>query len=117
VSRTPSGRYFASLLCEIETNERKPKRCGKETRIDLGLKYFVVTSEGEKVESPAFLRQAEEKLAHLQRELARKKPGSNNREKARVKVARLHEKIANRRADFTHKLSHRLIGENKVALH
>ena len=114
VTRTPSGRYFASLQCEVETKERKPKRRGKEIGLDLGLKSFAVTSDGEKVDTPAYLRQAEKKLAHLQRELSHKKPGSQNRSKARVKVARLHEKIANQRADFLHQLSHRLIDENKA---
>ena len=114
VSRTPSGRYFASLLCEIEMKDRKPKRRGKEQALDVGLKHFVVTSAGEKVETPAFLRQSEKQLAHLQRELSRKKPGSNNRHKARVKVARLHEHVANQRADFLHKQSRRLIDESQA---
>jgi putative transposase len=114
VSRTPSGHYFASILCEIETKERKPKRRGKEQGLDLGLKSLVVTSEGEKIAPPNCLRKSEKKLAQLQRELARKKPGSNHRDQARVKVARLHEHIANQRADFLHKQSRRLIDESKA---
>ena len=80
----------------------------------MGLKSFVVTSEGEKIDPPNCLRKSEKKLAHLQRELSRKKKGSNNRNKARVKVARLHEHIANQRKDFLHKQSRRLIDESKA---
>lgn len=114
VSRTPAGYYFASILCEIDAPEPKPKRRGKEQGLDVGLKSFVVTSEGEKIDPPNCLRKSEKKLAHLQRELSRKKKGSNNRNKARVKVARLHEHIANQRKDFLHKQSRRLIDESKA---
>ena len=114
ISRTPSGRYFASILCEVEAKEQPPKRRGKKTGLDLGLKSFVVTSEGEQVEMPGYLRKAETKLAHLQRELSRKKADSQNRIKAKIKVARLHEKIANQRADFLHKQSRRLIDDNQA---
>ena len=82
--------------------------------MDLGLKSFVVTSEGEKIDAPQPLRRAEERLSFLQRRFSRKKKGSKNREKVRVKVARLHEKVANQRADFLHKLSRRLIDENQA---
>src|SRR5271157_5690425 len=114
ISRGPSGRYFASILCEVDVPERSPKRRGKEIGLDLGLKSFAVTSEGEKIDAPHFLRKAEEKLVRAQRQLSRKKKGSRNRTKARVKVARLHEKVANQRADFLHKLSRRLIDENQA---
>lgn len=113
ISRSPSGRYFASLLCEVEIKP-KPKRMGKEVGIDLGLKSFVVTSEGEHIDPPQYFRQAEKKLATLQRRLSRKQKGSRNREKARLKVARQHEKIANQRADFLHKLSRRIVDESQV---
>jgi len=74
----------------------------------------VVTSDGEKIDAPHFLRRTEEKQSRLQRRLCRKKKGSRNREKARVKLARLHEKVANERRDFLHKLSRRLIDENQA---
>ena len=114
ISKSPSGRYFASILCEVEMKDRPPKRGGKEIGLDLGLKSFAVTSAGEKIDPPHFLRQAEERLSFLQRRLSRKKEGSRNRARARVKVARLHEKVANQRADFLHKLSRRLIDENQA---
>jgi putative transposase len=114
ISCSPSGRYFASILCEVEVQDCPSKRRGKELGLDLGLKSFVVTSQGEKIDPPQFLHRVEEKLCRQQRQLSHKEQGSQNREKARVKVARLHEKVANRRADFLHKLSRRLIDESQA---
>ena len=114
ISRNPSGRYFASISCVVEKPEPLPRRMGKELGLDLGLKSFLVTSEGEKVDPPQYLRRAEEKLCRLQKQLSQKKASSQNREKARLKVARLHEKIANQRADFLHKQSRRRIDENQA---
>ncbi len=113
ISKTASGKYFASLLCEVEIHSPKPTN-QNEIGIDLGLKSFAVTSSGERIESPKFFRKSEAKLAHLQRRLSRKQKGSNRREKAKLKVARIHEKIANQRVDFLHKLSRRLVDENQA---
>lgn len=113
ISKTPSGKYFASILCEVE-KDVNPKKEGKEIGIDLGLKSFLVTSDGETVESPKYLRKSEEKLKYLQRLISQKVNGSNRRTKARIKVARIHEKISNQRKDFLHKLSHRLVSENQA---
>ena len=113
VSKTSSGKYFASVLCEIE-KDIKPKQIGGEIGIDLGLKSFLVTSKNERVDPPKFLRKSEEKLKRLQQLLSRKKKGSNRRDKARIKVARIHEKISNQRKDFLHKLSNRLVSENQA---
>lgn len=112
VSKTLSGKYFASLLCEVEMPE--PKFEGGTIGLDLGLKTFAVTSEGEKIEAPKFLRAAERRLKHLQRNLSRKQKGSKNGGKSRLLVARQYEKVANRRKDFLHKLSHRLTCENQA---
>ena len=114
ISRSSSSRYFASLLCELEVADPAPKRQGKERGVDLGLKSFAVTSDGEKIDPPQYLRKAEKKLFHLQRNLSRKPTGSKNREKARAKVARQHEKIANQRKDFLHQQSYRLIDESQA---
>ena len=114
ISRSPSGRYFASIVCEVEMQDPPPNRSGKVIGVDLGLKSFLVTSQGEKIDPPQFLRWAEEKLCRLQRQLSRKQKASQNREKARVKVARLHEIVANQRADFLHKQSRRLIDESQA---
>jgi putative transposase len=114
ISCNPSGRYFASILCAVERQDSLPKSTGGEIGVDLGLISFLVTSEGEKVEAPRFLHRAEQKLCHLQRQLSRKRKGNQNREKARVKVARLHEKVANQRADFLHRQSRRRVDENQA---
>ena len=114
ITHRPSGRYYASLLCEVDVPDPQPTRDEKALGLDLGLKSFVVTSDGEKVDMPAYLRQSEKSLAALQRQLARKTPDSQNRLKAKIKVARLHQKIADRRADFLHQLSRRLIDDNQA---
>ena len=112
ISRTPAGRYYASILCEVELAD--PEYQGGEIGLDLGLKAFVVTSDGEKVEHPRHLRKVERRLRRLQRRLSRRQKGSGGYEKARLAVARQHEKVANERADFLHKLSRRLVDENQV---
>jgi len=112
ISQTPTGKYFASILCEIEMPE--PEYKGGEIGIDLGLTHFVVTSDGEKVDAPKFFRKSERRLAHLQRILSRRQKGSKGWQKARLAVARQQEHIANQRADFLHKLSRRLVDENQV---
>jgi putative transposase len=113
LSKTPAGRYFASLVCEVEVKQPNPHP-KNEMAIDLGVKTFAVTSAGERIESPKFFRRSELRLARLQRQLSRKKNGSHHWEKARTKVARLHEKIANQRLDFLHKTSRRLADENQA---
>lgn len=112
VSRDTAGRYFASLLCD-DAVAAKPAAQGK-VGIDLGLTHFAILSSGEKVAAPNTFRRYEKKLAKLQRRLAKKTKGSNRRKKARLKVAKLHAKIADSRRDFLHKLSTRLINENQV---
>lgn len=112
ISKTPSGKYFASILCEIE-KDVKQKQDGGNIGIDIGLKSFLVTSDGETVDAPKFLRKSDVKLARFQQLLSRKVNGSNRRDKARIKVARIHEKISNQRKDFLHKLSYRLVSENQ----
>ena len=112
ISKDRAGRYFVSMLCEFES---KPMPISKTTvGIDLGLKDLFITSDGEKSGNPKFTQRYEQKLAYLQRKLAKKLKGSNNRAKARLKVARIHAKIADCRMDATHKASRRLINENQV---
>lgn len=112
VSKDSAGRYFVSLICD-DVVAKKPAVDGK-IGIDLGLTHFAILSTGEKVAAPNTFRKYEKKLAKLQRRLAKKTKGSNRREKAKLKVARLHAKIADARRDFLHKLSTRLINENQV---
>lgn len=112
VSKDPSGRYFVSILVEEETAPLpvSPQTVG----LDLGIASLVALSTGEKVGNPQFFRKDEKKLARAQRRLAKKRKGSKNREKARRKVARIHARIADRRQDYQHKLSIRMVRENQV---
>ena len=112
VSQTPSGKYFVSILIDCENFQMKPT--GAMVGIDLGIKDLLITSDGDKFENPKTLYKYEKKLAKEQRKLAKKKIGSNNRNKQRIKVARLNEKITNIRKDNLHKISHKLIQENQL---
>lgn len=114
VRRSPSGRYFVSVLCELPYCPYVPVNKEKAIGIDLGLKDFAAFSTGEKIGNPKYLRMYEKKLVQWQKKLSRRQKGGKNREKARRKVAKWHEKVTNARNDFLHKLSTRLIRENKV---
>jgi putative transposase len=114
VKREADGWYVV-LVCEVE-KQPLPKT-GNTIGIDLGLTDIVATSDGELIAAPKYFSKAQKKLAKAQRRLARRKRGSKNREEARVQVAKLHQKVARQRADFLHKLSHRLIKENDVIVH
>ncbi len=112
ISKDAADRYFVSILVEQDIPHLKPVE--QTVGADLGLKDFVILSTGEKVGNPHFFTKDEKKLAMAQRKLAKKKKGSQNRTKARRKVARIHARIADRRRDFLHKLSTRLIRENQT---
>ena len=112
VSKDTAGRYFVSMLCD-DVVAALPEETGR-IGIDLGLTHFAILSTGEKIAAPNVFRKNEKKLAKLQRRLAKKQKGSKNRAKAKLKVARIHAKIADTRRDFTHKLSTRLIRENQT---
>ena len=107
VSKTKSGKFFVSIQCEMDMT--LPPAIGPEVGIDLGLKAFVTLSDRRTIDPPQHLRKAERRLKRLQRRLSRKRKGSANRRKARTLIARQHEKVANRRADFLHKLSRQLV--------
>lgn len=107
VSKTKSGKFFVSINCQKDVTP--PPAIGPEVGIDLGLKAFVTLSDGRTIDPPKHLRKAERRLKRLQRRLSRKRKGSANRRKAKVLLARQHEKVANRRADFLHKLSRQLV--------
>ena len=111
IIRTPSGKYFASFIVEVQ----KTITTGQGILgIDAGLTDLFTFSSGEIIRNPRYFIGSQKKLAHLQRQHAKKKKGSNNREKLRLKVARLHDHIANQRKDHLHKLSTRLIRENQA---
>lgn len=113
VSKNPSGKYYVSVLVKCEEQEKLPQSQNK-IGIDLGIKEFAITSDGEMIENPKHLRKSEKKLRKLQKDLSRCQKGSKNREKCRIKVAKQHEKITNQRKDFLHKLSKQIIDENQV---
>lgn len=112
IRRNPSGKYFISLLCELEI-QPLPK-IEQAVGIDLGIKKFAITSDGEYFSNPKYYRKYERKLKRLQRKLSKKQKGSHSRDKVRVKVAKAHEMIRNCRQDFLHKLSTQLIRENQT---
>jgi IS605 OrfB family transposase len=112
VIRDAAGRYFASFV--VETSPEPLLEVAAETGIDLGLTHFAVLSNGRKIASPKFLRRAERKLRAAQKALNRKRQGSRNRDRARVRMARVHAKVADSRRDWLHKESTRIIRENQA---
>lgn len=112
VSKDQAGRHFVSCLCEFEPTLLPVT--DKKVGIDVGIKDLFVTSDGFKSGNPRHTAQHAAKLAKYQRRLAKKKLGSSNRLKAKVKVARVHAKISDCRLDHLHKLSRKLINENQV---
>lgn len=109
IKRTPSNQWFVVFSCEAEPKERK--HSNKKIGIDVGLESFATFSDGTKIENPRFLVESEKKLKKYQRRLSRKKKGSKNRMKARLKLARVHNHISNQRDGFLHKQS-RWIADN-----
>ena len=113
ISKEKSGEYYISVLCEVENIQKLPET-NKCVGIDLGLKDFIICSDGQRIEAPKYFRKYEKKLAKKQREFARTKKNSKGHEKLRIKVAKCYQKIKNQRNDFLQKLSTKLIHENQV---
>lgn len=107
ISRTPTNKYFVSVL--VETSDvipnKKPINIKTSVGIDLGIKSFAVLSDGTEFDNPKYLKKSLERLKVLQRRASKKVNGSNNRKRAVKKVAILHEKVANQRKDFLHKIT------------
>ena len=116
VSRTPTGKYYISILTDDGEPYPEPEPFSHVTMtgIDVGINTFAALSNGEKIENPRFLKKSLEKLKFLQKNVSRKEFGSKNRRKAVYKLAKLHEKISNQRNDFQHKVSNQLISENQA---
>ena len=112
ISKTASGKYYASIVTELEIP--KAHLNGERIGLDLGLKDFVITSKPEKFPNPRYFQRSLRGLKIRQRRLSRKIKGSNNRKKARVIVAKIHEKVANQRLDYQHKISLKLTCENQA---
>ena len=116
VSVTPSGKYHVSVLVDDgkEIPEKLPVTFDTTIGIDMGIKDFAVCSNGDTYENPRHLIKAEQRLRNLQRRLSRKKKGSNRRNRARMILAIQHEKVANRRQDYLHKISTKIVRENQA---
>jgi putative transposase len=112
VKLSPSGRWTVSLLVDvvIETLPESPNQIG----LDLGINSLMALSNGEKIANPQTFKAKRRKLRQAQKALSRKKKGSNNRDKARLKVAKVHAEISDARNDFIHKLTTRLVRENQL---
>lgn len=117
ITKECDGRYYASLLVEdsFAPMPKKPVLRDSSIGIDTGLTHFAVLSTGEKISSPKFSKKESLRLARLQRSLSRKKKGSSNYGKAKLRIARLHSKVAHRRSNFLHNLTYRLTHENQVS--
>ena len=116
ISKTPTGKYFASVLVETNDNEKQPKKANikKAIGVDLGIKTFATLSNGEQIENPKHLRKSLKRLKQLQRKVSKKVKGSINRNKARIALAKQHEKVSNQRNDFLHKVTKKLVSENQT---
>jgi putative transposase len=116
ISKNRTGKYFASIL--MEDGKVMPIKpvidINNSVGIDLGIKSFLTLSDGSKISNPKYLKNDIERLKILQGRASRKQKGSQNKKKANLVIARKHEKIANRRIDFIHKLTHQLVCENQA---
>jgi len=112
VKRTNTGKYFASLCCDVEIQELEHN--GRAIGLDLGIKDLIITNNGTKYDNKKFLKESERKIKHLQKEHSRKKKGSHNREKARLKLAIAHEKLSNKRNNYLQQLTTKIVKENSI---
>lgn len=115
LSKTKSGKYFLSILVETTVDKVLPKT-NNSVGIDLGIKDFVITSDGETFDNLKIKRNKQKKLSKLHRELSRKKKGSNNRNKAKIKLAKQYEKLNNKKENYLHHVSNSLLNENQVVV-
>ncbi|MET7461567.1 RNA-guided endonuclease TnpB family protein [Nonomuraea sp. NPDC005501] len=113
VSRDPCGRWYVSFAVDVEDLEPAPAT-GAMVGVDVGVKDFAVTSDGEKITNLRHLAKREHNLARYQRRMARRQRGSVNRAKAKAKVARAHRKVRSSRTDFLHRISARLVRDHDV---
>jgi putative transposase len=119
INKCPSGKYFASIVSEVEGDNPQASTDGKVAGIDLGLKHFAIVSDGVKVskfDNPKHLHKHEKNLKRKQQKLARKKDESKVRYKYKKLVAKVYERVSNSRQDFLHKLSTKLVNENQVVV-
>ena len=111
IIRTSTGKYYISILVEVNEVDAAPKPISenKAVGIDLGIKTFAVLSDGTEIQNHKYLKRSIKKVKRLQRSLSKKAKGSKNREKARLRLARAHERVCNQRNNFLHQVTHRLV--------
>lgn len=114
ITKNCAEQYYASVMFEDGKELPSPNTDGLAIGIDLGLTHFAITSDSSKFDNPRWLKKHEKNLKLKQQQLSRKQQGSNNRNKSRLKVAKVHNKISRCREDFHHKLSRRIVNENQV---
>ena len=112
ITKTPTGKYYVSIFTEQEAEDLA--KTNKQVGIDLGLKDFVITSDNKKFKNNRYTKKYAKQLKKAQQHLSRKQKGSNGFEKQKLKVAKIHEKIASCRLDTLHKISHQLVNENDL---
>lgn len=112
MERVPTGKYFVVLNVDFEPECRE--NAGGTIGIDVGIKEFYSDSNGNKVYNPKYLENSQRTLIREQRRLSRKQKGSNNRNKQRIRLAKVHEMVTNRRNDFLQKLSTKLVSANQT---
>ena len=118
ISKSKTGKYYASILVNdgMPVPEKFPIRHNTSVGIDVGIKDFAVLSSGHVFQNPRYMEESEKRLACLQRRMSRKVKGSNRRKKAKHDVAICHERISNRRNDFLHKVSKKIVSENQTII-
>lgn len=114
LSKSKTGKYFLSILVDSDEIIKSNKPINDFLGIDLGIKDFVITSEGQAFENLKLIRNNQKKLSKLHRELSRKQKGSKNKDKSRIKLAKFHEKLNNKKENYLHSVTNQLLNENQV---
>ena len=114
LNRLPCGKYYLSILVDGDLTHKGLQDTDNAVGIDLGIKDFVITSEGEVFDNLHFKKSETKKIKRLQRQLSRKEKGSNNRNKARIKLAKEYKKINDKKQNYLHQVSNALIDENQI---
>ena len=112
IKKTNTNKYFCSVCCDYEVP--KYEQTGNCIGLDLGITNLIITSDGQKFENKKFLKKSEKKIKHLQREFSKKKKGSTNQEKARLKLAIAYEKLSNKRKNYLHQITTKIVKENSI---
>jgi putative transposase len=112
IKKSKKGDYYCSICCDVDVHEME--HTGECVGIDLGIKSSIVMSNGEVIKNPHFDRKSERKIKHLQRKLSKAKKGGSRYEKVRIQLAAAHEKLGNRRNNFLHQVSHRIVRDYDV---